>query len=259
MKIGVCVGTNIERARLAKEVGFDFIESHCQDIVKASEDELEALKNIGIPVVAANCFMGMRVVGRKKDEKAIREYLDKLFERASYLGMKYIVFGSSGARKMTDDEEMTLEGTRAEIVDFLKNIVAGYAEKYKICIAIEPLRHEECNVINTVEQGVEIAKKVASPYVKVLADVKHMDSVGEPLDSLGSYKGWLVHGHTSNPCPDESTGKKRTYPKKNDKFDQNAFFAPLKAAGVEQCSVEADVIDFDADVREAYEVLKELR
>lgn len=257
MKIGVCVGTDIEKARLVKETGFDFVESHCQDIVKASEETLKEFKELGIPVIAANCFMGMRIVGKEKDEEAIKAYLAELFKRADYLGLKYIVFGSSGARKMT--EGMTLEGTRAEIVYFLKNLVVPFAEKYKITIAIEPLRTAECNVINTVEQGIEIAEKVDSPFVRVLADVKHMDSNNENLDSLKDLGKWLVHAHTSNPHPDESTGKKRTYPAKGDEFDQNDFFAPLKAAGVEQCSVEADVIDFKKDVVSAYEVLKELR
>lgn len=70
---------------------------------------------------------------------------------------------------------------------------------------------------------------------------------------------WLVHAHTSNPAPDPALGKKRIYPTAADEFDQRSFIEPLKRAGVEQCSIEADVIDFKTDAKNAYEVLKELR
>lgn len=257
MKFGVCVGTSTEKMRYIKELGFDYAESHCQEIVKATEEKLEEIKAVGLPVVAANCFIGMRVVGKEKDEDAIKEYLEKLFERASYLGLKYLVFGSSAARRIP--EGMSLEEGREEIVYFLKNLVAPLAENYGITVAIEPLRPEECNAINTVADGIEIAKKVDSPYVKVLADVAHMFVQNEDLELLKEYKGRVVHAHTSNPNPPSEFNKKRIYPKVGDGFSQADFIEPLKAIGVEHCSIEADVLDFNEDAANAYIVLKDLR
>ncbi len=257
MKFGVCVGTDIEKMNLIKEIGYDYAESHCQEIVSKSYEHLDAMKATGLPVVAANCFIGMRVVGEEKDYAAIDEYLAMLFEKASYLGLKYLVFGSSGARRIPDG--MSLEDGRAEIVEFLKYHVVPQAEKYNLSVAIEPLRPQECNAINTIDDGVEVAKKVDSPYVKVLADVAHMYCQNEPMEKLLEYNGYMVHAHTSNPDPDPSTGKKRIYPKKGDAFSQASFVESLNAVGVEYCSIEADVIDFESDVRDAYEVLKELR
>lgn len=257
MKFGVCVGTDIEKMKYIKALGYDYAESHCQEIVKADKDKLDAMKATGLPVVAANCFIGMRIVGEEKNEAEIKEYLETLFEKASYLGLEYLVFGSSGARRIPDG--MSLEDGRAEIVDFLKNLVVPVAEKYNLPVAIEPLRPEECNAVNTIADGIEIAKKVDSPLVKVLADVAHMYVQNEAVGSLLDYKGWIVHAHTSNPAPDPSLGKKRIYPKNGDEFSQASFVKVLKAVGVEHCSIEADVIDFESDARDAYEVLKELR
>ncbi|MBQ7121441.1 MAG: sugar phosphate isomerase/epimerase [Clostridia bacterium] len=257
MKFGVCAGTDIEKMKLIKEIGYDYAESHCQELASKPYEHLDAMKATGLPVAAANCFIGMRVVGEEKDYAAIDGYLSTLFEKAAYLGIRYLVFGSSGARRIP--EGMSLEEGRAEIADFLKNHVAPQAEKYNIPVAIEPLRPQECNAINTIDDGVEIAKKVASPYVKVLADVAHMYCQNEPMDKLITYKDWIIHAHTSNPDPDPSTGKKRIYPKAGDAFSQSSFVEPLKAIGVECCSIEADVIDFESDARSAYEILKELR
>ena len=215
------------------------------------------MKATGLPVIAANCFIGMKIVGKDKDEEKIKEYLEVLFEKASYLGLKYLVFGSGGARRIPDD--MSLEEGREEIICFLKNLVAPLAEKYKIPVAIEPLRPEECNAINTVSDGVEIAKAVNSPYVRVLADVAHMYVQNEAVDSLLDYKGWIVHAHTSNPDPGPEYDCKRLFPCKDDNFSQSSFVDSLKAIGVEHCSIEANVIDFETDARNAYEVLKELK
>ena len=157
MKFGVCVGTSVEKMKYIKEIGFDYAESHCQDIVRATPETLEEIKATGLPVVAANCFIGLRVVGEEKDEAAIREYLETLFERASYLGLKYLVFGSSGARRIPDG--MSLEEGREEIVYFLRELVAPLAEKYNVPVAIEPLRPQECNAINTIADGAEFAKR----------------------------------------------------------------------------------------------------
>lgn len=257
MKFGVCVGTDIEKMEFIKSVGFDYAESHCQELAKKDKAHLDAMKATGLPVVAANCFIGLRVVGEERDCTAIDAYLAKLFENASYLGLKYLVFGSSGARRIP--EGMSLEEGREQIIDFLKNNVVPLAEKYDIPVAIEPLRPEECNAINTVADGVEVAKKVDSPYVKVLADVAHMYVQNEPMESLLEYKGMLVHAHTSNPDPDGSLDCKRIYPKEGDAFNQADFIEPLKAIGVEHCSIEANVLDFESDVKDAYEVLKNLR
>lgn len=257
MKFGVCVGTDIEKMKYIKALGYDYAESHCQEIMKKDKDYLDRMKGTGLPVVAANCFIGMRIVGEEKDEAKIKEYLEILFEKASYLGLRYLVFGSSGARRIPDG--MSLEEGRAEIVDFLKNLVVPVAEKYNILVAIEPLRPEECNAINTVADGVEIAKRVDSPFVKVLADVAHMYVQGESMESLGDYKGWIIHAHTSNPDPDLSLDCKRVFPKAADSFSQASFVNVLKSIGVQYCSIEANVLDFESDAKEAYEVLKELK
>ncbi len=258
MKFGVCVGTDIEKMKLIKALGYDYAESNCQDIVNKPQEHIEAMKAVGLPIVAANCFIALKLVGSEKaDDAQLSEYLEKLFSRAAYLGLKYLVFGSSGARRIPDG--MSVEEGRTDIVRFLKELVVPVAEKYNIIVAIEPLRPAECNAINTVAQGIEVAKAVNSNYVKVLADVKHMYEQNESFALLYSYKGWLVHAHTSNPNPPKETGKKRTYPKNGDGFNQAEFIEPLKAIGVEYCSIEADVVDFSVDVANSYEVLKNLR
>lgn len=255
MKIGVCVGTDMEKIRIAKEIGYDYVESNCGDLVKASDEKIEEMKNAGIPVLTANCFIGLRIVGPERDDEKISEYLAKLFERASYLGLEYLVFGSSGARKKPDD--MSLEEVKAQTVDFLKKHVVPNCEKYNIKIAIEPLRKQECNWLNTIENGVEIAEMTGSPYINVLCDVKHMYEGNDSFENITRFADKLIHAHTSNPIGNEEHN--RTYPASGDEFNQDDFVIPVKEAGIASCSIEAGVTDFEADAGKAYEVLKKYR
>ncbi len=257
MKIGVCVGTEIDRVKIALKYGYDYGESHCQNIAKMSFEELEAFKNAGLPILAANCFIGMRVVGAQRDIPAIKEYLETLFEKGTYLGIECFVFGSSGARNIP--EGGSYEETFEQIAYFLKELVAPLAEKHKIRVAVEPLRKAESNIINTVPEALRLARAVDCPYIGVLGDVKHMCEENDPFDALPSYRGMLIHAHTSNPYPDPSLGKKRTYPKPGDSFNQDDFILPMIEAGVEMCSIEADVIDFDSDCAGSIKVLSKYR
>ena len=257
MKIGVCTGTNTERMRIAKEVGFDYVESHCQDLVKASLAELDAMTAIGIPILTANCFIGLPVVGPDRDDAAIKAYLEDLFARTEAVGIGCLVFGSGGAR--SHPASMSSEEGLKQVESFLCDHVLPVAERYRLPVAIEPLRRQECNCINTVAEGAALAAKIGSPYIRVLADVFHMLAANEPFESLPQYRDLLIHIHTSNPTPDPSLGPNRVYPKADDAFRQADFLLPSIAAGVETCSIEAGVLDFVSDAEAALAVLSVYR
>ena len=257
MKIGVCTGMNPERIRIAREIGYDFVEGHCQDLVKASEEQLAEIESIGIPMLTANCFIGLPIIPERRDDGAVRGYLDTLFSRAERLGLRCLVFGSGGARRLPENYTHA-QGYEA-IAAFLREFVLPLAQQTGICIAIEPLRSKECNAINTVAEGLTVASLVDAPEIGVLADVFHMISMGEPLEALADYKGALFHAHTSDPTPEPSLGVHRAYPRLGNAFDQASFLLPLEKAGVETCAIEADVVDFEADARAGFEALRGFR
>lgn len=259
MKIGVCISDRYEDAVKAAEFGYDYVESNCQAIAKMDKETLDKFKNLKIPVLASCVFIGMRIVGKDRNEEEIDEYLERMFHKVNYIGVKYLVFGSGGARKMIPEDGLSADETREQVIEFLSEKVVPYLEKYDMTLVIEPLRREECNIINTVSQAIDIADRIGNDHIKVLGDLKHMVCVNDPLDALAEYGKYLVHGHTSNPYPDPSLGKKRVYPKVGDAFDQDSFFIPMMKAGVEHISIEADLIDFDIDAPEALEALKKYR
>ena len=256
MKIGVCIGNKPELIEKVKNAGFDYAELNCGQIAAATKEELDALKAVGLPLLCANCFIGLRVVGDERDDEAIKEYIERLMSKCAYLGVECTVFGSSGARRIPQGG--SYEKNVEEVVSFLRDIVAPVAEKYNITVAIEPLRKAECNFINTVEEGVKIAKLVNRPSIKVLGDCLHMYAENEPFEKMVEYSSFMYHAHASNPCPVNSEHA-RVFPAPGDKFNQDLFMLPVIKSSITHCSVEASCKDFHEDLKKAYEIMKKYR
>ena len=130
---------------------------------------------------------------------------------------------------------------------------AGYAEKYDVKIAIEPLRLQECNILNLVSEATQMAAWVDSDHVGVLADTFHMLASHEPWEAMEKAGDKLWHVHISSPLPDMSS---RVFPYAGDGSDYAAVFKVLFQAGYQgNVSVEAGAADFAADAKKAAALL----
>ncbi len=261
MKFGCCVGTTVEKIKVLKELGYDYAELSVNSFATFDEERFnefyaEVMK-LGFPCEAACGFVpgDIRLMGEEADGVRIKDYIRLALKRSYLLGIKTIVFGSGGARRVPDG--MTREEGVSHIVAFLRDIVSPEAAKYGIMIAIEPLRPAECNVINTVPQGMEIAKATGCDNIKTLGDIHHMLSSGEDVTSIAQYKGDIIHVHTSFPL---SGKEKRRYPRMTDtpELDQFDFINAAYLAGCPRCSIEAGCGDVTY-MEEAGEGLKVLK
>ncbi len=258
MKLGACLGWgDFSKYEFAKKCGLDYGETDFTDIALASEDEFnefcENIKKLDFPVLAANHFLPgeLIVVGRDVDNKALTEFLEKGFERASKLGIESVVFGSGRARSF--DENYTLEKANADVEKFLNVTVAPIASKYDVNVVIEPLSFHETSMIHTVKDGVDFAEKADFNHIYGLADLFHVCNNNDDIDGIGDFTGKIKHAHVAEV-------KTRVYPNKNAEKSVNEiyaqFFNALKKAGCETCSIEGHTSDFQKDLPEAIEVLK---
>lgn len=257
MKFGVCIGSDAERLRILASLGFDYAEGGCGAINALTDEEfepfLEVKNTLDFPMPVANGFIpgDIKLCGPDFSRDKVVAYLTKLYSRLDKLGTKLVIFGSGKARNVP--EGMKLDDGLAEVVDCLKNIICPMAAEHGITIVIEPLRTQESNILNTVHESAEIARKSGIPNLKVLADVYHMVSMDEGYEYLSGLEGMLLHAHTSNPILGDA---RRVYPKKSDSFSQTPFLSALAAVGTQRCSLEAGCDDFAVDAAEALEVLR---
>lgn len=272
--------TGIEIVEKIAGYGYDYIELPLAEMMELSEAQFDALRErvaaSGIRCEVCNNFFPakVRLTGPDVDMALVRDYFSRALARAGKLGVSVVVFGSAGAKRVPAGFDMAQ--AFQQVVQVTRE--AGMeAQKYGITIAIEPVRLPDCNIINTFEEGVSLAKAVDLDNVKVLIDFYHMVCQHESPDILLRFgKEYLRHVHFSYPNipvlngtadPDQISqyfegeldqrGWWRTYPSCREEWDYSGFISALKQIGYEgRVSLEAPVADFDAQARQALAFLK---
>ena len=251
VRVGYCARLNGLEA--AKAAGFDYVELHASEIAGLTDADFEAAlaraKQIGIATPAANNFVPatIRLTGPdiKPDEQMA--HVRKAVSRLSKLGVEVIVFGSGGARKVPDG--FAKEDAFKQLVDFGRR-AAEEAKGYNITIAVEPLRKQETNIINSAAEGLELVKAIDHPNFELMIDFYHLASEQEDPAIVLRAKDHIKHLHMANP-------QGRVFPQKWEEFDYAPFFANLRAIGyTKRISVEAGTQDLPGQAPAAIALLR---
>lgn len=256
MRFGVCTGA--ENIALVKNAGYDYIELNFTQINTMGEEEFLALKekvlSSGIKAETFNCFFPgeMKLCGDEAKLERIAEYAERGFARAVQLGGKIAVIGSGASRRIPEayDERVA----KLQLVAALR-VCGDAAQKYGMTVAVEPLRPQETNVVNTVKEAVELCRQAAHPTVKCLADFFHVYMAGESLDDVAEAGDMLIHTHLARPQPD------RNIPTAEDIPDCKPMAEALKACGYEgRMSLEGTYApDLETAIRNVWPVLELFR
>jgi D-psicose/D-tagatose/L-ribulose 3-epimerase len=251
IEIGYC--TQLKNVAAAKAAGFDYVELGTTEVAALSDEDFDKaaadVARIGLPTPAANLFLPatLKVTGPDIDREQQRAYVTKAFDRLSKLGVRIVVFGSGGARRVPDG--FAKSDAFDQLVDFGRR-VAPLARARGITIAVEPLRREETNIINSAAEGLQLVEKIDDPGFQLMVDFYHLASEREDAQIIVRARDHIRHFHMANP-----TG--RVFPLTADEFDYAPFFRALRSIGYSaRISVEASTKDFDADAPRAIAFLR---
>lgn len=197
MQFGVCTG--IENAEIARSAGFTFVEPTVRSLHGSKDFSFiqAAHAGAGLPTPTFNVFVPgeLKITGPAVDLGKLQVYVAESLERVKSVGGELVVFGSGGARNIPDG--FSRDTAWQQIIDFLR-MTADECDKTGVSIAIEPLNRKESNVINSVAEGVGLAKAVDRPSIRVLADLYHMEEDAEPTDTVAENAVWLTHVHVAD-------------------------------------------------------------
>jgi D-psicose/D-tagatose/L-ribulose 3-epimerase len=249
--VGYCGG--LASAGAAKAAGFDYIELGTTEVAAMAGADFEravaAVSRIGLPTPVSNLFLpgGLKVTGPSVDPDQQLAYVGTAFDRMQRLGTTVIVFGSGGARRVPDG--FSHDEAFAQLVEFGKRI-APEARGRGITVAIEPLRQQECNIINTAGEGLRLVKAIDHPNFQLMIDFYHLASEREDPAIVIEAREHIRHLHMANPLG-------RVFPKVWSEFDYGPFFANLRAIGYAgRISVEASTKDLAGDAPNAIALLR---
>ena len=252
IRLGVCCSP--DRLETVRALGYDYAEMGLAYIESLSEDEFLAVLGAvpsGFRVEAVNGLLpeSIHLSDEQYSPEECRAYLNRAFARAVQLGVRTAVFGSGRSRNIP--EGFSRERAEDQLADFGR-ILGDTAAEYGISAVIEPLNYAECNVLNTVREAAELAHRVGSPNLAVLADLYHVVRVDEPVSDLADAGPLLRHCHIANPDG-------RTAPSPDDSFDYRPFFDTLRAIGYHGgVSIEGGWKDFVPEAKTALGFLREL-
>ena len=159
---------------------------------KQFQEKLSSIKKLKTPLYAANLFIPgeLKLVGPSIDEAAILSYTEKVFQRCQTAKVKMITWGSGGARRLPDGFDKLK--AKLQFVAIAKK-VAVQAKKYDIILALENLNSTETNFITTLEDALDVVKKVDHPNFRLCADIYHMLKENESPTVIEKGKKYIVH------------------------------------------------------------------
>ncbi len=261
MRFGCCTnmvaaysgGTGIEHIEDLAKIGYDYIELPLAQIMDLQDEAFAVLKHqveaSHIPCEVCNNFFPahIRLTGNKTNKDEISKYVEEALIRAAQLGVRIIVFGSSGAKNVPED--FPFEIAWNQLVRLLQD-VSESAKRWGITVVIEPLNQLESNIINTVEEGLKLARDVDRKNIKLLVDYYHLVMEKENLSVINNTEQYIRHVHFANP-------DKRVFPLNTDTEDYSLFFSYLKRSGYrDRISIEAYSKDLYKDAAASLKLLK---
>jgi sugar phosphate isomerase/epimerase len=199
VRIGVCTRDFAS----ATKYGFDYIEPSAADIAAMSEEDFHQFSSAVLASpVRCEAFNGLirrpdlKVVGNEVPTDALREYLDKCVSRCRVLGASVVVWGSAGSRNVPDG--FPRERAQQQIADFL-HMAGDIGRQHEVIIAIEPLRHQEGNILTTGAEALEMVQRVKHSNVRMIIDYYHLREENEDPRILETAQREIVHLHFANP------------------------------------------------------------
>lgn len=251
VQVGYC--STLKNIDAAKQAGFDYVELGTSEIAALSDDAFEKevthITQVGLPVPVTNLFLpaALKVTGPETHPDQQTAYVKRAFARLSRLGTEIVVFGSGGARRVPDG--FPKADAFKQLVEFGKRI-APEARAHGLTIAIEPLRREETNIINSAAEGLELVAAIDHPNFQLMVDFYHLASEKEDPEIVVRASAHIRHLHMANP-------QGRVFPLHWDEYGYAPFFARLRTIGYDKrISVEASAKDFPTEAPQAIALLR---
>ena len=199
VQIGVC--GSADNFSKADELGFDYYEPSAAAVSAMSEAQFADFRNrVLASRIRCDSFNSLirtlKVVGPDSDLEAVSTYLEATLERCRELGASIAVWGSASSRNVP--EGFSREEAWRQIKMFL-NRAGDIAARKCITIAIEPLRKQESNIINTGAEALRLVREVNHPHVQMIIDYYHMRVEKEDPEIVRTAREHIVHMHFANP------------------------------------------------------------
>ena len=256
MRFGLCAAYRDVAA--LDTIPCDYLEVNVQHFLAPEQapevfaDNWRQARALPIPIEAANGLLPPDMVlietpQRTMDARRLERYMKTTLERAARVGIRVIGFGSGGARACPAwfDHGEAVRRIGEHLATW-----SVWARDYDVQLALEPLRYEETNTLNTVAEGGALVQSIASSGAPLLADLYHMACNGESPGALLPWAPLLSHVHVAERSDRAAPGRYGD--------DFRLYFAALHQTGYDhRISIECRWQDLAGEAGPAIATLKD--
>jgi sugar phosphate isomerase/epimerase len=202
VELGVCA--DAAHFDSAVRYRFDYYEPEVAEIAQMDDAQFAKLKErvLASPIRCRSFrsfIRRLQVVGESVDahQDEIQAYLEQNLDRCRQLGGRVVVWGSAGSRNVPAG--FARERAWDQIQKFL-HLAGDIARRNNLVIAIEPLRKQESNIINTAGEALKLVHEVNHSNVKMIVDFFHLRQENEDPEIIRLAQKEIVHLHFANPA-----------------------------------------------------------
>jgi D-psicose/D-tagatose/L-ribulose 3-epimerase len=243
----------IEAADELKRIGYDYIELSLRHLTALKRKEFKNVVRIltrsGLKAEACHNFFPdhLKVTGSDVNFHLIADYARSSLERAAEVGAEVVVFGSGVSRNVPMG--FSQEKATEQLISLL-SCISVIAREFGIYIVIEPLKKEECNIINTTFQGIQLLESVSKDNVRLLIDFYHLSKEDGLKFNFPNAERYIQHIHFARP-------RGRRFPRRIEEDSRYfPFFSELRKMNYnKRISIEAYTRNFQKDAKESLDFL----
>lgn len=253
MDLGLCL-PSLAPLQSWRDPPIDYVEGHVQNFLQPARPEAEfrralrGLRATGLKMPAANCFLppDLKVTGPAVDEKRLVRYARVAFRRAQAAGIRFIIFGSAGARQVPAGWSRAV-GFEQYVAAL--RLLGPLAAQYGVTVLVESLERGECNLVNTLLEGAVAVARAGQPRVRLLVDFFHMLRNDESPDDIVKAGKWIRHAHLAERAERTAPGVRGD--------DFRPFLRALRQIDYRgRLSLECNLRDLAAEVPAALDALR---
>jgi len=156
------------------------------------QQNLERIKKAKCKVLLCNIFFpgSIKIAGPNVDEQRVLGYADTVLSRAKKAGMRFIILGSGGARRIPEGYDPVK--AQQDFVILCRKL-ALIAARYGITIALESLQAAETNFLVSLNSAAAVVRAVDHPNFRLNSDIFHMMRGNESPQSIVDAADVLVY------------------------------------------------------------------
>ncbi|NTS43662.1 sugar phosphate isomerase/epimerase [Flavisolibacter sp. BT320] len=190
--------SNLENDSLLHAAGFRAIGTSVGSLISPSLSE-EAFQQNRKKLTSLKCSLYMcnilfpaslKLAGPNVDETNVLDYLQAVLQRAQKAGVRQLILGSGGARRLPEGYET--EKAKASFVLLAKKM-AVLAKQYNVTIILENLNSTETNFLTTLREAAAVVRSVNHSSFRLNADIYHMLKEGESPEEIRKAGDLIVY------------------------------------------------------------------